>query len=417
MDGGVYSGFNSNSLSISDVTGLNGYKYLCIVTSPAGCSTNSVYATLTVNALPDNGLAVGAASAYVCYNGNTNIEVQGSEVGVDYQLRDGTSNIGSPVAGTGGTIALPTGSLTATTTFNVMAGNGATGCGRQLAQTADVNVNGQLSVVASAVQNVICEGSSTVLDASAGGGSGGYNYSWAPNGDLSGAGTSGPTYTPGSTGATTFTVTLTDADANYVGCTVTSQVAVQVNALPDNGLAVSAASAYVCYNGNTNIEVQGSEVGVDYQLRDGTSNIGSPVAGTGGTIALPTGSLTATTTFNVMAGNGATGCGRQLAQTADVNVNGQLSVVASAVQNVICEGSSTVLDASAGGGSGGYNYSWAPNGDLSGAGTSGPTYTPGSTGATTFTVTLTDADANYVGCTVRSRWQCRSTHCRTTGWR
>ncbi len=403
LDGGVYGGFNSNTLNISDVTGLNNYKYRCVVTGSAGCSTNSIYATLTVNALPDNGLTVSAVSDYVCYNGSTNIQVQGSESGVSYQLRSGTSNVGSPVAGTGGTINLPTGSLTATATFNVVAGNGTTGCSRQLTQTAVVNVNNALSVVASAVQNVICEGGSTVLNAAAVGGSGSYSYSWLPNGDLSGAGTSGPTYTPSGTGPVTFTVTITDANGNYSSCTAQDQVDVQVNALPDNGLTVSAVSDYVCYNGSTNIQVQGSESGVSYQLRSGTSNVGSPVAGTGGTINLPTGALTATATFNVVAGNGTTGCSRQLTQTAVVNVNNALSVVASAVQNVICEGGSTVLNAAAVGGSGSYSYSWLPNGDLSGAGTSGPTYTPSGTGPVTFTVTITDANGNYSSCTAQDQ--------------
>ncbi|WP_185154426.1 hypothetical protein [Fulvivirga sp. M361] len=53
--------------------------------------------------------------------GPTTIEVANSEVDVSYQLRNDAddSTIGSAVVGTGGTILLPTGSLTSTTTFNV----------------------------------------------------------------------------------------------------------------------------------------------------------------------------------------------------------------------------------------------------------------------------------------------------------
>ncbi len=52
---GVYSGATSSTLSISDVKGLNGTKYQCLVTetsSGTGCNKTSVVATLTVNPIP-----------------------------------------------------------------------------------------------------------------------------------------------------------------------------------------------------------------------------------------------------------------------------------------------------------------------------------------------------------------------------
>jgi gliding motility-associated-like protein len=52
---GVYSGANTSTLSISDVKGLNGTKYQCLVTetsSGTGCNKTSVVATLTVNPIP-----------------------------------------------------------------------------------------------------------------------------------------------------------------------------------------------------------------------------------------------------------------------------------------------------------------------------------------------------------------------------
>jgi hypothetical protein len=63
-------------------------------------------------------------------------------VGVSYQLRNNTNNalVGTAVAGTGGTISLPTGSISATTAFNVLATNTTTGCSRQLSTTPTVTL-------------------------------------------------------------------------------------------------------------------------------------------------------------------------------------------------------------------------------------------------------------------------------------
>jgi gliding motility-associated-like protein len=54
-DGGVYSGATTPSLSISNVTGLTGTKYQCLVTetsSGTGCNKTSIAAILTVNPIP-----------------------------------------------------------------------------------------------------------------------------------------------------------------------------------------------------------------------------------------------------------------------------------------------------------------------------------------------------------------------------
>ena len=59
-EGGVYSGVNSTTLSISNVSGLNGYQYRCVASNTNG-ATNSSGATLTVNPLPTLTLTPPAA--------------------------------------------------------------------------------------------------------------------------------------------------------------------------------------------------------------------------------------------------------------------------------------------------------------------------------------------------------------------
>ncbi|GAA3760126.1 hypothetical protein GCM10022423_08850 [Flavobacterium ginsengiterrae] len=71
---------------------------------------------------------------------------------------------------------------------------------------------------------------------------------------------------------------------------------------PPANKTIASTSSTVCPGTGTTITVAASEIGVNYQLRNASNAIiGSPVAGTGGTINLPTGNLTNTTTFNVLA--------------------------------------------------------------------------------------------------------------------
>ncbi len=86
--------------------------------------------------------AVGATTNPVYSGTSTSITVANSQEGVNYQLRNhaDNSNIGSPVAGTGETIYLPTNNLTAATTFNVLAINAALGCSVQLTQTQTITI-------------------------------------------------------------------------------------------------------------------------------------------------------------------------------------------------------------------------------------------------------------------------------------
>jgi hypothetical protein len=203
-------------------------------TDAAGNTSNCSF-TVTVSLNPASlNRTVAATSANICINNGTNITVALSDNGVSYQLRDNATNtnIGSPVAGTGGTISLPTGNLTATTTFNVFATAGS--CNYQLTNTATVTV-----------------------------------------------------------------------------------IPLPTDKTP------TAASAAVCSGTGTNIQIASSQSGVNYQLRNnaGNVNVGSAVAGTGGTINLPTGNLTSNTTFNVLATTATASCSIQMVNTVTVSVN------------------------------------------------------------------------------------------------
>ncbi len=107
--------------------------------------------------------------------------------------------------------------------------------------------------------------------------------------------------------------------------TLTQTVNVTVNNNPTLTLTTQAQNPTICAHTQTNVQVLSSQSGFTYQLRNNANNapIGSPVSGTGGTINLPTGNLTATTTFNVFATStlAPTFCSGQLNNLVTVTVS------------------------------------------------------------------------------------------------
>jgi gliding motility-associated-like protein len=103
----------------------------------------------------------------------------------------------------------------------------------------------------------------------------------------------------------------------------TDTIQVFINPAPSLGLSITAQNNVVCSGNSTNIQVASTQNGYTYQLRNNSNNaaIGSPVVGNGGTISLPTGNITNTTTYNVyVTGSAPTNCAGQLSQTVTVTV-------------------------------------------------------------------------------------------------
>jgi hypothetical protein len=403
---------SSTTYTLVSVTDIN-----CIRTS--GFTDNS--ATITINPLPNSGLTLSGTGS-VCSGTGKNITVSSSQNGVNYQLRNDAdnSNVGSAVPGTGSAINLPTGNLTSTTTFNVLATNASTGCSVELTETEIVTVNplpqgsvtangpicgsgtGQLTWTASsgtgpftvvyndgvsnrtknsvtsgvpfdvAVNPVISTTTYTlvsVTDANCtrnGGFTGGSatiivhqmpQGSLTSNGPFCDSGTGMLTWTA-TAGTGPFTVVYNDGTADRTVSSVTSGVAfnvfsnpvtstttyslvsvadanctrssgftggsatITINQSPNPGLTLGGTSS-ICSGTGTNITVDLSQNLVSYQLRNNADNsiIGAPVSGTGGSINLPTGNMTSTRTFNVLATNTSSGCFVQMSELETVTVN------------------------------------------------------------------------------------------------
>lgn len=166
--------------------------------------------------------------------------------------------------------------------------------------------------------NTICEGAPLTIYANREGGMSPFTYSWTgPNGFTSNL--ENPFVSASATAAMAGTYNLSVLDGEI--CVATGSFTLTVNPLPTN-LSPTAVPATICSAASSNIQITSSQSGVSYQLRNNADNslVGTAVAGTGGTINLPTGSLSATTTFNVLATNTTTGCSRQLSTTPTVTL-------------------------------------------------------------------------------------------------
>ncbi|GDX51903.1 hypothetical protein LBMAG27_09500 [Bacteroidota bacterium] len=163
-----------------------------------------------------------------------------------------------------------------------------------------------------------CIGNPLVMNANGVGGASPFTYLWSgPSGYSSTL--ANPTVTASASAVNngTYAITVTDG----FGCTVSSTVNVTINPLPTTSLAITAVPSTICSGTSTNINVALSQTGVIYQLRIGTTNVGNPIAGTGGTISLPTDILNSNTTFNVLASNATSDCNVQLSTTPTITVN------------------------------------------------------------------------------------------------
>ena len=252
---------------------------------------------------PDNTLGVVAAENPICEGNSTSIIVSNSETGVNYQLRDDAddSNIGPPLAGTGGTIYLPSGSLSIATTFNVLATNdpGTASVELLTKPTVSINPNPTATLISDkdGDGNEICEGEPVLFTAS-----GGTTYEFFINGfGVQGPGITDTYSTSSLDDGDVVTAEVTDGN----GCTSTSNaINMTVNLLPD-ALAVPN-SDILCSETATNIVLSNPNgVGASYTWTvvesgvTGGSNQVTPVAGPIIDVLSTTGAASGTATYTI----------------------------------------------------------------------------------------------------------------------
>ena len=135
--GNSKNGNGSNlTFSTGTVSTTSNFNILAQKTNLCGTNSKVDNYTLVVLPLPVNLPYVYSNPSVICGLGSSgSVQIDSSEAGISYQLKKGSVNIGASISGNGGTIIFPTGPITTTTTFNILATNTLTGCNRQLSKT------------------------------------------------------------------------------------------------------------------------------------------------------------------------------------------------------------------------------------------------------------------------------------------
>jgi gliding motility-associated-like protein len=307
------------------------------VTGNNGTCDNVATVTVTVNPLPEIGIANNAA---VCLGSSVNLQVSGA-----------SSYVWSPATGLSCTnCANPAASPTATTTYTIT-GTDNNSCSNFTTMTVTVN---PLPNVGAGNNASICAGASTNLQ-----GTGAVNYAWSPATGLSCTNCGSPVANP--TATTTYIVSGTDAN----NCSNTASVTVTVNPLP---VITINGNTTICQNTSTALQASGAN-----------TYTWSPATGLSCTnCANPIATLASTTTYTVTGDNGT--CTNTT--TVTVNVH-QLPTINAGNNAAICAGVGTNLAAT-----GATSYTWFPATGLSCTNCANPVANPSAT--TTYTITGTD---------------------------
>ncbi len=275
-------------------------------------------ANVTVNPLPTVYTVTGGGS--YCTGTTTGVAVglTNSSNGVNYQLYNGTGQVGTAIAGTGTTLSF--GSQTATGLYTVIATDAVTGCTQNMSGGKVITINPAPNVYAVTGGGTYCAGSTAVHVGLSNSTTGiQYKlYNGSVMGTLAGTGGAldfGPQGTSG-----TYIVT---ASNSVTGCNsdMTGNAVVVVNPLP----SVQTVGGGGSYCAGTPIPAphilltSGSQAGVNYQSYIGLAPQGSPVTGTG--VALDLGPQTTAGTYTVIASDAGTGCTMNMKGTAAVSIN------------------------------------------------------------------------------------------------
>jgi hypothetical protein len=311
-NGSVIGSETSGSYSAS-VTG----DYSVIITDLNSCRDTSVDVSVTVNELPEVFTVTGGGS--FCAGGTgVAIGLDNSENGINYQLFNGTSAAGTPVAGTGFSISF--GNQTVSGTYTIEATNGTTLCG-----PVTMTGNAMVSVDPLPVAYTVTGGGSYCA-----GGTGvaiqlsnsetGVNYQLYKGTSAVGGivGGSGGLISFGNhTSAGNYTVQAVNATTSCGPVSMTGSLDVSIDPLPLT-FNITGGGAYCAGGSGVAIGLDNSEIGVDYQLFQGSSAVGSVVTGTGTAISF--GNQTTAGIYTIKATNNTTSCG-PVVMTGNVTVS------------------------------------------------------------------------------------------------
>lgn len=314
------------------------------LTATNECGSSSRSFNVTIQPLPTTYSVTGGG--LFCVGGSgVAVALSGSQPGVFYQLYNGSSAVGSPIAGTGGSIGF--GSQVSLGTYTVLATDNTTGCTRAMASSATVAnhpIASQYNVVGGGNYCVGSAGSPVGLNGS----QLGIHYVLYQG--------SVPVSTPvaGTGGAISFGSYTNIATYSVVGTNTVTTCATNmantvaipaVNPLPALH-NITGGGSFCAGATGVPVGLDGSETGVTYRLFSGSTMIGTPLPGNGSPLNF--GTFTSAGSYHVVASISATGCSETMNGVANVVMNPLPAVQMVTGGGAYCEGGSGVAIALSG---------------------------------------------------------------------
>lgn len=292
------SGIVSSSISVTPTVSTT---YTVIGINAFGCISSR---TITVNVNPIPSMTISPIFSSICVGSITTLLISGAAT---YTWSTGSNATNITVG------------PTVTTTYSV-SGTNSNGCVNTA--TALVTVNALPTITISPSPIILCSGSSVVLNAI-----GALTYTWNPSGIISNSISVSPSV------STTYSV----IGENSFGCKNTQTVNVIVNSLPS--LTINPMFSSICVGSITTLLISGAST---YTWSNGSNATNITV------------SPTVTTTYSVT-GTNSVGCTNTA--TALVTVNNLPIVNATPISFSVCNGSSTIINASGTA----VSYTWNPS--------------------------------------------------------
>ncbi|MCD6013546.1 MAG: C-terminal target protein [Flavipsychrobacter sp.] len=292
--------------------------YTVVATDATTTCVNNMtgFVVVTINLLP-NTFAVTGGGIYCEFGTGVSIGLAGSDVGVNYQLFEGVTPVGSPMAGTGA--ALDFGLHTVAGSYTVVATDATTGCTNTMTGFALVIMNPAPFAYTVIGGGPYCTGG-TGVNVGLSGSDVGIDYQLFFMGSPIGsplAGTGLALDFGLQTGVGTYTVEATNT-STLCARIMAGSVTISINPLP-NSYTVLGGGLYCVGGAGVDVSLSNSDIGVNYQLMNGASPVGSPMAGTGALISF--GFHTTIGTYTVVATDATTGCSVTMSGSATIATN------------------------------------------------------------------------------------------------
>ncbi len=334
-------------------TGLSKGNYTVTVKDSKGCTATSSVVSLTQEAgtVPTVFNVTGGGTKCSSDAGTISISLSGSETGVNYQLINNGSSVGSPVAGTGNALTFTS---NVAGTYTVLATNATAGCTNGMSGSATIVVNQSPIAFNVSGGGARCSNGSNV-SITLSNSETGVKYQLIKNGNPVGSSINGSNnhslnFVVSIAG--TYTILATNATSN---CTTTMNGSANVTVNTPPAVFTVSGGGIRCYDASgISVSLSGSETGVNYQLLNNGTPAGSPVAGTGSTINLQ---AVDAGTYSVMATNATSGCTATMTGSATVSVNPQLTPTYTKYYASSCVGGDGTITVTGHGGTPGYMYS------------------------------------------------------------